>query len=499
MFRAIAVRIGQGSASALRSFAPTSILATAGLVGALPILDCDAAVDTPRANVILVTIDTVRADHLSCYGHPRRTSPHIDALAERGVLFESCVAQGPWTLPTMASIHTGLYPAEHGANRSSNRLGSEQDMLAEAFRDAGYTTLAVISNNFVNASYGFNQGFDEFDQRYVQDHEGTSSPAITDTAIELMETYGSDPFFLWVHYFDPHHDYIAQSEFPVPIEYAGPWPSTLDVGYLNRLRGDLNATDLDYLSWVYGSEIYLTDLHFGRLLSHVETLGLSDRTIVAVTSDHGEEFYERQEFGHGKKLYEELVHVPLVLFDPRTPGLISSGAPKHRSLSNRVRTPVEVRSLGRTLLDLAGADNATFAGDNLVEFVDPDAPRPVYAEGSTAWGRNVRKHMIREGRWKLIRNLEEAPQSRRRVKSGPGPGPDDTDALEPYELYDLDLDPGEKRNLYDPEGTTSKHLQVILEARGRAWEKTGQVRPKGQRATLSREEKERLRSLGYIK
>ena len=205
-----------------------------GLVLLLYLLQVDVRLRSPNLlNVILITIDTVRADHLASYGLTRSTSPNLDALARKGTLFENCISQAPWTLPSMASLHTGLYPSEHGAYHHTTRISDHQSTLAEAFGKANYATAGIVSHGFVASSYGFRQGFDTFNEDHIRGHGGVSSAEVTNTAIAHLQKHQNRPFFLWVHYFDPHYDYTSYPEVPHFSSYAGPLPGTLTIPLLN--------------------------------------------------------------------------------------------------------------------------------------------------------------------------------------------------------------------------------------------------------------------------
>ena len=165
-------------------------------------------------------IDTLRADHMEAYGYDRRTAPVFDRLASSGVRFQHALSQAPWTLPSMASLHTSLYPSQHGAVGADTALPQAAETLAERLGTLGYHTVAVVSHEFITANHGFAQGFDVFDESNVVGHEAVTSTDLTLTALARLGGM-SEPFFLWVHYFDPHFTYVRHSKFSFADGYEG--------------------------------------------------------------------------------------------------------------------------------------------------------------------------------------------------------------------------------------------------------------------------------------
>lgn len=416
-----------------------------------------------RPNIVFITIDTLRADHLSCYGHRRPTSPSIDRLADRGILFEDALSQAPWTLPSMASLHTSLYPSEHGANKADRPLRQGHDTLAEALRNEGYRTLGIVSHWFVSDRFGFDQGYEHFDDGHVLGHEGLSSERLTRAALEATEDSTDRPTFLWVHYFDPHFTYVRHRRFGFAGNYRGALGDRLEVGELGEQADALNAEDLDYIRDVYDEEIAHTDAWIGELLAGLEErLDPSRPTIFVLTADHGEYFLERGRFDHGGDVYRELVHVPL---------LIGGDVPEGQA-GTRIRGAVETRSVTRTIAALAGADAELFSGQDLL---DREAESTAsFVEGNFAFSEGRQIAIVRDG-WKLIRDLDDGF----------------------LELYDLQADPAESVDRIDDTDEELRLTRLELEAElGRFGESIGE---EGPQLELSEEELEHLRSLGYIK
>ena len=288
---------------------------------ALLSLACKRRIDTPLRDadsVLLITLDTTRADRLGCYGYEPGRTPALDGLAARGVLFEQAFAQAPLTLPSHATMMTGRYPREHGLRvNGRGRLGGHHPTLASLFKERGYHTGAFVGSYALDSRFGLDRGFDV----YVDDmsSEGESPPfelragVVTDRALEWLAAGKRQPFFCWVHYFDPHDPYFPPKAF----------------------RGD----DMD----PYDGEIAYVDSQVRRLLDWLERSGWMRRTVVIVVGDHGESFGEHRESGHTDFLYDTNLHVPLIFAHPT---LAVGGG--------RVGGVVEVADLFPTIVQLVG-------------------------------------------------------------------------------------------------------------------------------------------------
>jgi arylsulfatase A-like enzyme len=320
----------------------------------------------PNLDLLLITIDTLRADHLGCYGYPRPTSPVIDALAAEGALFENGWAHAPSTRYSMPAIAAGRWPSAITWDESIwwPRLGPDVRTTAQVLHDAGYFTGAMFSfNYFALADHrGFERGVDEYHAERAALHvavngpmesRGSSSREITNDAIAFVDAHRDRKFFLWIHYYDPHLSYETHPEVP-------PFGPT-------RVDG-------------YDGEIRFTDLHLGRLIAHLRAVGLWDRTAVILTGDHGEGFGEHGVTEHGFDLYPAQTKVPFIV---RVPGI----APR------RVRVPVGHIDIAPTLLNLArGAAEPAFIGRSLLsDAAGPPAPdtdtRAVFQEVTSERGK----------------------------------------------------------------------------------------------------------------
>lgn len=426
-------------------------------------------------DLVLITIDTVRADHLELYGYERVTAPNLTQLGRSGIVFEHAVAQAPWTLPSMASIHTGLPPSGHGAIDNASPIGDAHATLAEILRANGYRTQAVVSHVFIGHKFGFDRGFDAFDESLLQGHEGSSSRALTETALALFSVPSDAPTFLWVHYFDPHYSYLRHPEFNFA---SGPRGRFGDAIHFATPEGtelyDVSQVEKRYMSDVFDEEIAHTDRWIGALIEGVLASDRDRAAVFVVTADHGEAFLERGRLAHGKDLYDELIHVPLIIggdIDPALSGLT-------------VGHPVETASIATTLLRLAKVEQHPIAGVDLIaSALDQSIPSQVFSEGSYARGRDQRKVCIERGRWKLIQHL-------------------DTDR---FELYDRTTDPGEQHNLIDDPGSafmrdtlTAAIAPRTRKVRAQSRIAKGSAKGGAKEARLSEAEREKLRALGYL-
>jgi arylsulfatase A-like enzyme len=370
-----------------------------------------AAPPPPARNVVLIVVDTLRADHLGCYGYERPTSPRIDAWARRSAVFEQAYSHSSWTMPSVASMFTSLEPKDHGIADWKQPLDERLLTLAEVLRGRGFRTEGYVSHGVLSRLYQFDQGFDVYDSSVIAGRlprDITTAREVTDLALGALERPLPEPFFLWVHYFDPHDAYLKHDGFdfgPAPIDR-------------------------------YDGEIAYTDGHVGRLLEALERRGLDDRTVVALLSDHGEGFGAHRHLQHTVTLFEELIRIAFVL---RAPGV----APQ------RVRDVVRAIDLAPTLLTLLGQPvPAEFKGLPIAlreGRFSALPPRVVVAETQ----RFTDLRALRAGRFKLIQN---------RARGG-------------ARLFNLDEDPGEQRNLAKQRPDVVERLQSLLDAHyaGGAW------------------------------
>jgi arylsulfatase A-like enzyme/Tfp pilus assembly protein PilF len=436
----------------------------AALAAALPLALLTApacgrkGADAPRTlNVLLITIDTLRADHLGCYGDREARTPEIDHLAASGVVFENAVTVVPVTLPSHASIMTGAYPASHGVhNNGSYRLRDGATTFAGILHERGYRTAAVVAGYPLAARFGLAQGFDSYDDRLPPERERQigyrEKPAadVSRAGLEFLDRAapeGTSPFFLWLHFFDPH------------APYAPPEP------YAAQFAGRL-----------YDGEIAYVDAEVGRVLERVRRPDLAANTLVVLMSDHGEGLGEHGEWTHGVFLYDSTLRVPLVM---SMPGTLPAGkriGPLARSIDvlptvlGVLRLPVPPPVQGESLLPLID-DAATAAGVHhdaaeRVALAETDVPQENYG-------------------WSALRAIREGP-----LKFIRAPRP---------ELYDLTTDARETRDRAADRAQDATRLAADLERRfAEAAAAAGAASPPGERQEPDEQTRENLQSLGYV-
>ena len=311
-------------------------------------------------NLVLITVDTLRADHLSCYGYHLATSPNIDQLASEGVRFERAYSPIPLTGPSHISLFTSRFPQEHGARINGVAVAEDSKwlFLPQILRKFGYRNAAFVSAwTLTDRLTQLGQWFDTYDQDLTRSHQVFHSSRfaedVTPPAIEWLRGNRHRPFFLWVHYFDPHSPYHLREEFASPERNGHPGNSAdwADKEAQERINK-------------YDSEVGYVDHHIGKLLAELDDLELRDSTIVALTADHGESLGEHGYVGHGRRLFEGIVHIPLIL---RYPGTIPAGrvVPQAASLLDLTPTVLEL-ALGK---GKAATLPVSFAGRSLASAV----------------------------------------------------------------------------------------------------------------------------------
>jgi arylsulfatase A-like enzyme len=434
-----------------------------------------ARADEQRPNVVFIVMDTLRADRLSTYGYARPTSPNLDRLAARGLLFENALATSSWTWPSTASLFTGMLPLEHGVlDGSTCFLAHAHTTLAERLQQEGYTTAAWTANPLIVPDKNFDQGFESFDHRRGHFRSSVDfMPAVLDWIAQAADTR----FFLYLHLVDPHVPHLplpegrARLAADVPNDYSRHAlfeNSELLFARERALRTGRAAPQFEvdpqlanHISQMYDACVWTGDYWLGRVLDTLENLGLDERTVVVFTSDHGEELLDHGFYGHGQSLHGELVHVPLVLAGPGVP----VGVRSPHVLSNRHLAPTLARLAGTVLEG---------GGDGLDLARNPAVSAPVLLFTGQGWWKqreSVRLLGVRSG--DLV--LHFAPEGERR-------------------LYDLASDPHELTDLAPVRPVVVQRLEQWLLARSSALEakRLAPAVPAGE-ATL-----EMLRKVGYL-
>ena len=336
--------------------------------------------------VILVVVDTLRADHLSLYGYERPTSPTLDVWARQGRVFDNALAPSPWTLPSFGSLYTGRWPLIHQAGIAEGLHPSGQTLplgptagvptLAETLRAVGYRTIAVANNPFLAPTFGMARGFDIYDfDSGASNGQHRPAEEVVQRAFDLVDDVDGQPFFLVMHLFEPHLEYNAPPPFRDSFSASIHSELTLPIEDLSGLRNrshDIAPQDRAFVAAAYDEEIAYVDEQLGVLRDGLANRGLLDRSIIVLTSDHGEELFDHGGFEHGHAMWQELLHVPLVIWAPGVePG--------------RESAPVSLTDIAPTVLDNLGiAPPTPFDGISLwpnLSAVEPLPQRPLFAEG----------------------------------------------------------------------------------------------------------------------
>ncbi|MFP8880742.1 MAG: sulfatase [Myxococcota bacterium] len=430
----------------------------------------------PPTRVVVIAVDTLRADHLGVYGAVPSPSPFLDVRAERGVVFEWAFATSPWTLPSFGSLLTGLDPGAHEAGiilrnhpnraadrervgpRSRLRLNPSVPTLAEQLSAAGIKTVALVQSPNLDPAFGLDRGFDSYEHHPADNERIVPADAVVSRALEVIDAHRDVPLFLLVHLFDPHLDYHAPPPFGGSLARSGSESGerVLPVAGAQRLRRrsrSLSGEHKRFIRAAYDEEIGFVDREIERLLAGLDTRGIEDETIVILTSDHGEELFEHGGFEHGHSLYNEVLRVPLVVWDP-------GARPGRRS------EPVSLVDVAPMILDAVGVEIPPgLHGRSALH--TPASNRLLVAEGTLI---GAEKQMAIRWPHKLIRDLGSG-----RVQ-----------------LFDLTTDPEESRELVDAE--LVRGLAAALDKRlGDRNRAAGSAAPELDPSTV-----EDLRALGYL-
>jgi arylsulfatase A-like enzyme len=437
------------------------------LVIAAALLHVSCGGDTPT-NVLIVSLDTLRPDHLGCYGYERNTSPEIDRFCRDAIRFDRAIAQAPSTLPSHASMLTSTLPRQHAAFLTrKSALASGVTTLPEILRAAGYTTVSYNGGAQLAPEWGLDRGFDIYESvRPKQAHGDAFSGQVdrfdhtVEVAARWFREQRAEPFFAFLHSYEVHHPYTPTAENLRLFErdYSGELPRDITASLLrsvNRGSPTLTRADFDHIVSTYDAEIRSADAAFGDLMAFLRARGLYDEMLIVLMSDHGEEFGEHGLMGwHSHTLYDELLRVPLVI-----------KLPNSRFAGRVVTDPVRLIDVAPTVLEVLGLPPAhAFVGESLLAFFEAQSAvsRPAISQQDTA-RRDVLS--LRTDRWKLYRG----------------------------KLFDLEADRLEQR---DVAGT---HPEIAASLQARLDELLEQTSVgEGVPSTPEPETRERLQSLGYI-
>lgn len=465
-----------------------------------------------RPNVLLVSVDTLRADRLGCIAGDGGHTPRLDALAARGLLYTQAASTAPYTLPAHGSLFTGQHPLVHGAVDEHDALRASRPgggpLLARALREAGWTTAAFTGGGYLSPDYGFAEGFDRYGihdplihaSELVERPPAGAQPRSVPPADwpaylkgeaahrsragavgRWLGEHADRPFFLFLHTFAAHN-YGPPPELLRAVcgaDCASDWGSGRELR--PRLRPEfwqsreIDAADREHLRHVYDAAVRHADAELGRVLDALAEHGLTERTLVVVTSDHGEEFFEHGIFGHSRNLHENLLRVPLILAGPGVP-------------AGRVDAPVSLIDVAPTLLERLGLPADPRMQGRPLPLPGAPAPedRPVLAAVDISIARG---DSLRLGPWKLIRD--------RGPRAGPGEDGTGGDAGR-LALYDLQADAGELRDLAPDRPELRDQLAERLGALRKGLEELEAALGQGASAELSETTRSALRDLGYF-
>lgn len=451
---------------------------TLALLPLLLLVGCSGS-ETKRPNLLVVTFDTTRVDHLSCYGYGKPTSPNLDRLAADGVRYTNAFAVSSWTLPTHASLFTGKFPTSHGAHYNpegkinlvmeggihgnplwdayrANTIATDQETLAGILSEHGYATKGIIGGPWLKEVFGLGKGFADWDDSNFQmeggsELNGRTAADITDHAIAFVDAHRDQPFFLFLNYYDPHSPYTVHTD-RIRTYWDGPLPPKKE--------------SWEWTLAKYDAEISYTDEHFGRLLDHLRETGLYDDTWIVMTADHGELMGEMGMAGHGDSLSQPEIHIPLLVKEP--------GPSPRRGVDDTAVQQVDVlptilRTLGLTV-------PGDVQGGSLTETTHPIVsevyPLPFMNDANRKpWRQLGDWKSLVEGKWKFVwgsrgRNL----------------------------LFDLEADPHEYRNVLAEHPDVAEAMEAKLEAYFGSLPAPGEA-PEVQ---VNQEDLDALKGVGYL-
>ena len=429
---------------------------------------------TPQKyNILLITVDTLRADHLSCYNNKLEIkTENIDSLADSGILFENTNCQSSWTLPSMVSLFTSLYPSvhhagePHQATKQPAKVPRSVKGISLILRENSYDTIAFITNVFLSSAFWFGNHFETF---VNYSNQIDASEKITENAIKILKQKRENPYLLWLHYLDPH-EYHTYLKTDIDKNYNGRFKKEkIDWNKLRIGGYRLDAKERKYIYSRYLGNIKYFDEQIGVLLKSLKELDLYDNTLIVFTSDHGEEFWEHDKLDHGHSAYEEALKVPLIF---SLPEILPKGA--------KVSQLVQLIDVVPTILELCGVESDnSFQGESLCSYFF----NPAITKEKFAFSENMMytedKKSIQNDRYKLIYFT----------------------VSNKYEFYDLKEDPNEQRNIYSADNEMAQQLREKLSEWMMKNREVSKKVLKGEKvtpATVNQDTKEALKSLGYL-
>jgi len=428
---------------------------------------CSETPRTKRPNIVIITLDTTRADHLGCYGYHRRTSPNLDKLARESVLYTHAIAPSSWTLPSHASLFTGKFTSSHGAQYDQNGplrisdaitgpkefqevrasgLALDELTLADILKEEGFATGAVVAGPWMKKVFGLNKGFEYYDDSEIDNVNGRYANQVSVSALRWIESLKGTAFFLFLNYFDPHTPYCPPDEFAKVF-----LPKNFD------LKG--RKYSVEELKTFYDAEILYMDYHIGLLLQKLKAWNLYDNTLIIVTADHGELLGEHGLFGHGYYLFQEEIHVPLFIKYPGT-----------EFSPDRTDVRIQLNDIMPIILDWLGLPIPS----GIQAGVPPKIGHPILAETypQHSSSRNGHWRAIFEGDFKFIWNSKGN-----------------------HLLFNLKNDPLENKNLKADNLELAKRMMSELH---RYLSKLPGPGPASEAQDVDKHTKDALKSLGYV-
>jgi len=463
----------------LRTF---TILALASILSA-----CSWLSERPPRHVIIVSMDTTRADHFGFMGNPSIKTPRLDAIAAESIVLTDCMTVSPTTLPSHTSLFTGKYPHHHGSAWNGYMVHPDNVMLAEILKGAGFTTAGFAGSFALDKRFDIDQGFDTYDQTFDLLLDGgraggnqRRAEQVTDAVVAYLDAREiPDRLFLFAHYFDPHQPYAAPVPFHGMYDPKGGLALSPIIEIDEGLEYDPEKQQVGRrLIPLYAAEVSYMDFHIGRLFDELQQRGILDDAILLVTSDHGETFMEHQRyFNHGKSVYQTTMHSVCVI---RLPGGEGGGRKIEELVANIDLLPTLLDILG--ISPPPGIDGVAIPlgvtrdiVDQRTRFGQATLPRNRH-ETDPRWFNILKARYIRSGQYKLIQ----------------------TPYRETEELYDLESDPGEQRNLLEDPSQETLEIAARLRVELTAWAESADPLPSRFDPSQMDDTIERLKSLGYL-
>lgn len=435
--------------------------------------------DLERPNIILITIDSLRPDHMSCYGYEKKTTPYIDTIAKQGVMFKQALTVAPWTYPAMFSLFSSFYPSVYGMTPSLRQLNNIV-LFGQALKHKGYYKTAVCGHHALATMKQFTQFFDKFisiEPKRESLWTDNNAQKVTQLALNyLSQQGGKRNFFLWVHYMDPHGPYNPPSAYKkrwnrpaltqgfkkIPISKSK-WIGLNGVPEYIAENMDIQSMDINEYTALYDAEISFVDSQIGVLIEELEKLNMGKNTVIIITADHGESLGEHDLFGHEFLLYDNLLRIPLIIKYPK------------KFVSNKIiERQVKIIDIMPTIFDILRIEKKfPLQGESLLPLAYGENKTISPYAYSLYMNNGISKYAVRIHEWKLIYDHNDKK----------------------YELYNLQKDPGEIINLFPLQNNSfieslkQKLDSFIIE---------NNFQNKDVDYFLDEETKKRLRALGYL-